>query len=48
MDTAPRTASQHGVGGVPEICFYKNGKTMIRAVGTLPKSGIERRPKGPM
>jgi thioredoxin 1 len=43
VDNSPRTASQHGVRGVPAMFFYRNGAVVDQAVGALPKSEIERR-----
>ncbi len=46
VDNAPRTASQHGVKGVPALFFYKRGAVVDQAVGALPKTEIERRLNG--
>ncbi|MBP1746747.1 MAG: Thioredoxin [Deltaproteobacteria bacterium] len=43
MDESPRTASEHGVRGVPALYFYNRGKIVDQAVGALPKAEIERR-----
>ena len=43
VDSSPRTASQHGIKGVPALYFYKNGSIVDQAVGALPKQEIERR-----
>ncbi|HAR96428.1 MAG TPA: hypothetical protein DCR97_10775 [Deltaproteobacteria bacterium] len=43
MDNCPRTASQHGVRGVPALFFYRNGAIVDQAVGALPKMEIEQR-----
>ena len=43
MDESPRTASEHGVRGVPALYFYSRGKIVAQAVGALSKAEIERR-----
>ncbi len=43
VDESPRTASQHGIRGVPALYFYRNGSIVDKVVGALPKNEIERR-----
>ena len=42
VDESPRTASNHGIRGVPAFYFYNGGRIVDQAVGALPKSEIER------
>jgi thioredoxin 1 len=43
VDESPKTASEHGIRGVPALYFYNRGKIVDQAVGALPKAEIERR-----
>ncbi|MDP8218281.1 MAG: thioredoxin [Candidatus Theseobacter exili] len=42
VDEAFKTASQYGVMSIPTITLFKNGETLDKIIGALPKVDIEK------
>lgn len=40
VDDNPRTPSQYGVRGIPNLVLFKNGKVQEQVVGAVPKAQL--------
>ena len=41
VDEAPNTASSYGIMSIPTLAIFKNGETVNKILGALPKAELE-------